>query len=46
MNLRQELLTLIERMSDEELSVLLNMAITLKEKNNSDQFSNLKTLQF
>lgn len=36
MNIRQELLTLIEQMFDEQLSVLLNMAIALKEKNNSD----------
>lgn len=46
MNIRQELLTLIERMPDEELSVLLNMAITFKEKNNSDDISGLKSLQF
>lgn len=45
MNIRQELLTLIERMPDEQLSVLLNMAIALKEKNNSDDISGLKSLQ-
>ena len=45
MNVRQELLRLIEQMSDEQLSVLLNMAIALKEKNNSDDIFGLKSLQ-
>lgn len=46
MNVRQELLTLIEQMPDEQLSVLLNMAIALKEKSNLDNISGLKSLQF
>lgn len=46
MNIRQELLTLIEQMPDEQLSVLLNMAIAFKDKNNSDDVFELKSLQF
>lgn len=46
MNIRQELLTLIEQMPDKQISVLINMAIALKEKNNSDDISDLKSLQF
>ncbi len=45
MNLRQELLNLIEQMPDEQLFVLINTALKLKE-NNYDEISNLKTLQF
>lgn len=44
MNIRQELLTLIEQMPDEQLSVLLNMVVALKE-NNSDHIFGLKSLQ-
>jgi hypothetical protein len=45
MNIRQELLNLIEQMPDEQLSVLINTALKLKE-NNFNEISNLKTLQF
>ncbi len=33
-------------MPDEQISVLLNMAIALKEKSNSDDISDLNSLQF
>ena len=46
MNIRQELLNLIEQMPDQQLSVLLNMAIALKDKSNSDHVFGLKSLQF
>ncbi len=45
MNIRQELLTVIEQLPDEQLSVLLNMALSLKGKNNSDEIFELNTLQ-
>ncbi len=45
MNIRQELLTVIEHLPDEQLSVLLNMALSLKGKNNSDEIFELNTLQ-
>lgn len=46
MNIRQKLLTLIEQLPNEQLLVLMNLAHALKEKNNSDEISNLKNLQF
>lgn len=45
MNIRQELLTLIEQLPNEQLSVLMNLAHALKEKNNSDDVADLKPLQ-
>lgn len=37
MNIRQELLSAIEQLSDEELSVLLNLAVSLKKQKSSAQ---------
>lgn len=45
MNIRQELLTAIEQLPDEQLSALLNVALCLRE-NNSDETFQLNTLQF
>lgn len=43
MNIRQELLSVIEQLPDQQLSALLNMALSLKGKNNSDEISQLNT---
>lgn len=45
MNIRQQLLTVIEQLSDEQLFALLNMALSMKGQNNSNQISQLNTLQ-
>lgn len=45
MNVRQELLTAIEQLPDEQLSALLNVALCLRE-NNFDETFQLSTLQF
>lgn len=37
MNIRQELLSAIEHLSDEELSVVLDLAISLKNRKNAAQ---------
>lgn len=37
MNIRQELLSAIEQLSDEELSVLLDLAVSLKNRKNAAQ---------
>jgi hypothetical protein len=37
MNIRQELLSAIEQLSDEELSALLDLAVSLKKLKNSDR---------
>lgn len=37
MNIRQELLSAIEQLSDEELSVVLDLAISLKNRKNAAQ---------
>lgn len=37
MNIRQELLSAIEQLSDEELSVLLDLAVSLKKQKSSAQ---------
>lgn len=45
MNIRQELLSVIEQLPDQQLSALLNMDLSLKGKNNSDEISQLNSLQ-
>lgn len=45
MNIRQELLTIIEQLPDEHLYALLNMALSLKRKNNSNEIFQLNTQQ-
>jgi len=37
MNIRQELLSAIEQLSDEELSALLDLAVSLKKQKNAAQ---------
>jgi hypothetical protein len=45
MNIRKELLTVMEQLPEEKLLVLLNLALALKEKNISDEITDLKALQ-
>lgn len=45
MNIRQQLLSVIEHLPDEQLFALLNMALSLKGQNNSNEISQLNTLQ-